>query len=137
MLYYNYNLKSNARKLRRNQTDAERLLWYYIRRKQIHNVQFYRQKPLGKYIADFFAPTAKLIIEVDGGQHFEKQQAQYDSVRNAYFFTLGFCILRFDNLQVLTSTQSVLEVIYDAIQKNPPYPPFAKGGPKSTIITYQ
>ncbi len=71
MLRYNTRIKSRARLLRANPTDAERRLWGRLRRKQILGVQVYRQKPIGNYIADFYAPAARLVIEVDGSQHFE------------------------------------------------------------------
>lgn len=71
MEHYNPKLKDNSRTLRTNMTDAEQVLWYRIRRKQIQNVQFYRQKPLLSFIVDFYCPAAKLIVELDGGQHFE------------------------------------------------------------------
>jgi very-short-patch-repair endonuclease len=69
MLPYSANLKSHARELRKRQTDSESLLWSHLRGKQLLGVQFYRQKPIGQYIVDFFAPSIKLIIEVDGSQH--------------------------------------------------------------------
>ena len=68
MLNYNANLKDKARQLRKNLTDSERALWSRLRNKQILNIQFYRQKPIGEYIVDFFAPRAKLVVEVDGSQ---------------------------------------------------------------------
>lgn len=71
MLKYNTSLKQPARKLRTDMTDAERLLWSRLRGKQILGVQFYRQKPLGPYLVDFHAPAAKLVVEVDGSQHFD------------------------------------------------------------------
>jgi very-short-patch-repair endonuclease len=107
------------------------LLWYRIRRKQLCDVQFYRQKPIANYIVDFYAPTIKLVIEVDGGQHFENKHLEYDSKRDNHLLTLGLNVLRFDNLQVLTSIDNVLEAIYHEIQaakKIPPNPPFSKGG---------
>ncbi len=70
MLNYRPHLKPFARTLRTNMTDAEQKLWYHLRRKQIQGVQFYRQRPIDKYIVDFCAPSVKLIIEVDGSQHF-------------------------------------------------------------------
>ena len=69
MLRYNQTNKTNARQLRTHMTDSERALWARLRRKQILGVQFYRQKPVGNYIVDFYAPAAKLVIEVDGSQH--------------------------------------------------------------------
>ena len=70
MLPYNRRLKTKARSLRTNPTDAELHLWYRLRRKQILGVQFYRQNPIGNYIADFYAPAVNLVVELDGAQHF-------------------------------------------------------------------
>jgi very-short-patch-repair endonuclease len=71
MLPYDPRLKGKARSLRAKLTDAEQRLWARLRRKQILGVQFYRQKPIGNYIADFFAPAVRLVVEVDGSQHFD------------------------------------------------------------------
>ena len=71
MVPYNRRLKIKARSLRTKPTDAELHLWQRLRRKQILGVQFYRQKPIANYIADFYAPAAKLVVEVDGAQHLE------------------------------------------------------------------
>ena len=72
MLQYNPNLKQIARRLRRETTESERMLWSHLRRRQLLDVQFYRQKPIGNYIVDFYAPKARLVIEVDGSQHLEE-----------------------------------------------------------------
>ena len=112
MLYYNNKLKQYATNLRNNQTDAEKLLWLYVRGKPINNIQFYRQKILGNYIVDFYALKVKLIIELDGGQHFDVEYLNRDKIRDRYLATLGFKVLRFDNYQVLTSIDIVLEMIY-------------------------
>lgn len=72
MLPYSKNLKEPSRTLRKEMTDAEQALWSRLRGKQILGVQFYRQKPIGPYIVDFYAPAAKLIIEVDGGSILKK-----------------------------------------------------------------
>ncbi|OGO94582.1 MAG: hypothetical protein A3F10_04120 [Coxiella sp. RIFCSPHIGHO2_12_FULL_42_15] len=111
MLYYNLKLKKRARVLRCHQTDAERLLWSRLRRKQMASIQFYRQKPIGEYIVDFYAPSKKLVIEVDGGQHFEKKHLQYDKKRTHFLMELGLKVLRFDNIQVLQSIEEVMEVV--------------------------
>jgi very-short-patch-repair endonuclease len=116
MICYNQKNKFNARNLRSNQTDAESLLWLYLRRKQINNIQFYRQRPIGNYIVDFYAPSSRIVIEVDGGQHFEEEQMQRDRDRDSYLQKLGLKVLRFDNLQVIKSIDSVLEMIYGEIQ---------------------
>ncbi|KAA0895107.1 endonuclease domain-containing protein [Oryzomonas rubra] len=132
MLPYGQNLNKPARALRSNMTDAEQLLWSHVRRKQILGIQFYRQKPIGPFIVDFYAPATGLVIEVDGSQHYEKQHRRRDEERDAALATLGLTVLRFDNLQVLTELNAVMEHIYSAVQErieaNPPCPPFVKGG---------
>jgi very-short-patch-repair endonuclease len=73
MLPFDRKLKPLARNLRANMTDAAQLIWSKLRKKQIGNAQFYRQKNIGHYIVDFYCPKGKLIIEVDGGQHYETE----------------------------------------------------------------
>ena len=92
-------------------TAAETFLWSKIRMKQIKGHWFYRQKPVGEYIADFYCPRAKLVVEVDGGQHFSNEIAEYDEVRNEYMADLGLRVLRFTNTEVLTNIKGVIEVI--------------------------
>ena len=118
MLPYNRRLKTKARFLRTNPTDAELHLWYRLRRKQILGVQFYRQKPIGNYIADFYAPAVKLVVELDGAQHLELGQAKYDTQRTRYIEQQGLKVLRFDNRQALLQTESVLEAIFQAVKKS-------------------
>ena len=115
MLYYQSKNKTNARYLRSNQTDAEQLLWSRIRRKQIKNIQFYRQKSIENFIVDFYAPAAKLVIEVDGRQHFEEIHLARDGQRDDVLQKLHLKILRFDNSQVLQSIDDVLDVIFNEI----------------------
>ncbi|OGQ65378.1 MAG: hypothetical protein A3F89_07175, partial [Deltaproteobacteria bacterium RIFCSPLOWO2_12_FULL_50_11] len=78
MLLYRRDLKQRARHLRNHMTESERLLWSRLRKKQILGVQFYRQKPMGDYIVDFYAPKVKLVIEVDGSQHLEEDHIERD-----------------------------------------------------------
>ena len=118
MLPYNRRLRTKARSLRTNPTDAELHLWYRLRRKQIFDVQFYRQKPIGNYIADFYAPAAKLVLELDGAQHLEIRQAKYDAQRTIDLEKQGLKVLRFDDRQVLLQTESVLETIFQAMKKS-------------------
>lgn len=111
MKRYNPKLKDNSRALRTNMTDAEQALWHRVRRKQIRGVQFYRQKPLLSFIVDFYCPAAKLVIELDGSQHFETEHQAKDQGRDAALAGLGLYVLRFDNRQVLLETDAVLNVI--------------------------
>ena len=115
MLDYNKKLKTNARQLRSNSTNAEILLWSRLRRKQLLNVQFYRQKPIGNYIADFYAPLVKLVIEVDGGQHYEEKHLRKDQERDFFMEQQGLRTLRFNNLQVLQSINDVIDVIFNGL----------------------
>lgn len=118
MLKYNPRLKNSARSLRTNLTDAEQRLWSRLRRKQILGKQFYRQKPIGNYIVDFYAPAVRLIVEVDGSHHFHLAQMRYDKQRSEYFECLGLRVLRFDDSQVLTQTESVVEQIFRVVSGN-------------------
>ena len=115
MLYYQASLKNKARQLRRNLTDSEGALWSRMRGKQLFGVQFYRQKPIGNYIVDFFAPKAKLVIEVDGSEHKQEGNLQKDQFRDEYLSNLGLKVLRFNSSEVLKETDAVVEVIYQAI----------------------
>ena len=116
MFTYNRRLKAKARSLRTHPTDAELHLWSRLRRKQIRGVQFYRQKPIGNYIADFYAPAAKLVIELDGAQHLERGQANYDAQRTTDLEQQGLKVIRFDDRQVLLETESVLEAIFHVVE---------------------
>jgi very-short-patch-repair endonuclease len=115
MLKYNANLKSKARQIRQNLTDSERALWQRLRGKQLTGIQFYRQKPIGKYIVDFYAPKAKLVIELDGSQHLEAHHIEKDRERDEYFDRLGLMVLRFNSRQILKETDAIMEFIYRKI----------------------
>jgi very-short-patch-repair endonuclease len=112
---YNNKLKPLARALRSNMTDAEQCLWQRIRNRQISGVQFYRQKALLSFIVDFYCPKMKLVVELDGGQHFESEYQAKDQKRDIELGHAGLKILRFDNRQVLAETEAVLKVIYDEV----------------------
>ena len=134
MLPYNKNLKQTSRQLRENMTDAERRLWAKIRRKQLKGYQFYRQKPIGDYIVDFFCPKVKLVIEVDGSQHFSDEMREYDRIRDAYLHSLGLRVLRFTNTDVLRRIEAVVESINENMGDGIPLgegiplnPPLQKG----------
>ena len=107
----NKNLKQTARELRTHMTDAERKLWKYVRRKQIHGLQFYRQKVIGNVIVDFYCHQANLVIEVDGGQHYTEKGMIDDQNRDAYLESIGLIVLRFSNLDVLQNIEGVIEKI--------------------------
>ncbi|MEN8261942.1 MAG: endonuclease domain-containing protein [Nitrospirota bacterium] len=104
----NDNLTTLSRNLRKQQTDAERLLWNKLRAKQINNVKFRRQQPIGKYIVDFVSFEKKIIIEVDGGQHMDNSK---DRGRDEWLEKEGFKVLRFWNNEILLNMEGALEVI--------------------------
>ncbi len=113
MLPYNQKLKFLARELRKNMTDAKRRLWSKIRRKQLKEFQFYRQKNIGNYIVDFYCPAAKLIVEIDGGQHYSEERIVKDEIRDAFLGGLGFKVLRFSNSDVFVNIEGVVKEIYN------------------------
>ncbi len=115
MLKYSLRLKRQAQVLRNNMTEAEQKLWWYLRSKQIQGVQFYRQKCLSRYIVDFYAPRAKLVIAIDGSQNFEKSHEVKDQLRDAFLATLGLTVLRFHNGQIFEEIDSVLEAIFQHV----------------------
>ena len=132
MLRYDPALKERARYLRTQMTGSEQELWSMLRLKQVLGVQFYRQKPIGDYIVDFYAPRVRLVVEVDGSQHLTPNHVQRDAQRDAYLAGLGLKVLRFSNSQVLKELDAVVEVIFHTVLEcgggNPPNPPFEKGG---------
>ena len=112
MLPYNNKLKPFSRSLRRDMTDAEKLLWSKIRRKQLKGYQFYRQKIIGNYIADFYCPKLKLDIEVDGTQHYSDEGRENDRIRENYMTGEGITVIRFSDRDVLKNLEAVLEEIW-------------------------
>jgi very-short-patch-repair endonuclease len=110
MLPYDRRLRDRSQQLRNEMTAAEEFLWSGLQGKQL-GCWFYRQKPVGEYIADFYCPKAKLVVEVDGGQHLSHDTTEYDKVRNEYISGMGLVVLRFTNQQVLTNKKEVLSKI--------------------------
>jgi very-short-patch-repair endonuclease len=114
---YYHSLKARARILRKTMTDSEKLLWQRLRAKQILGIQCYRQKPIGHYIVDFYAPKIGLVIELDGGQHFEESNMIYDKRRSHFLKLIGISVLRYHNLQVMQNIDSVMQDIYLRIKE--------------------
>jgi very-short-patch-repair endonuclease len=108
-----------ARRLRRNQTDAERVLWFRLRDRRLNGLKFKRQVPVDKYIVDFLCTEARLIIELDGGQHATRDETN----RTAVLEAMGYVVLRFWTNDVLSNTDGVLEEILNAIDRHPQEPP--------------
>jgi very-short-patch-repair endonuclease len=113
-------LRSNARALRKNSTDAERILWSELRDHRLNGASFRRQVPIANYIVDFMCHAARLVIELDGGQHFSDGQEAADAKRSTMIEAKGFRVLRFSNHDVMTNRAGVLEVIAAAIAERAP-----------------
>ncbi|MEA3428382.1 MAG: DUF559 domain-containing protein [Thermodesulfobacteriota bacterium] len=109
-------MNSLAKKLRKNMTDAERLLWRRLRNRELGGYKFRRQRPVGPYIVDFICLEKRIVIEVDGGQH--AGQAELDAKRSGYLKEKGYRVLRFWNNEVLKETESVLTVILSSLDGN-------------------
>ena len=121
-----------ARELRRNPTDAERLLWQKLRYWQVDGCKFRRQQPLDYYIVDFVCLQKRLIIELDGGQHMN--EAGYDKVRDSWLRDQGFGVLRFWNNDVLKNVDEVTEMIIKHLRSTPYLSPSPQGGRRKTPI---
>lgn len=120
-----------AKELRKNMTDAENTLWYYLRKKQLNGVKFRKQSPIGNYIVDFVSFEKKLVIELDGSQHLKQENLQYDKLRDEFINNAGFDILRFYNTDIFTNIEGVLDVIFNKVAPHPDPPP--QGGREPDI----
>lgn len=105
----NKNLKSYSTELRKNATPEENKLWYEFLR--TYPVRFNRQRIVGNYILDFYCPKAKLAVEIDGSQHFEKKSEKYDEHRTDFLQNYGLLVLRFANNEINESFYEVCTVI--------------------------
>ena len=105
------NLTHLARKLRKNSTDAERVLWKYLRGKKFYNLKFRRQEQIGDYIVDFVCYERKIIIELDGGHHNQIDTKNNDKIRQDWLVTQGFTVIRFWNSEVINNIKAVLQII--------------------------
>jgi adenine-specific DNA-methyltransferase len=113
-------LQSSAKRLRRDQTDAELKFWMRLRSRQIKGLKFRRQHSIGPYIVDFCCLEKKIVVEIDGGQHAE--QTEEDQRRTNYLSKCGFRVLRYWNHDVLKFTDVVLEDILNSINRPYPHP---------------
>jgi len=101
-------LKERRRELRRSQTDAEKAFWARVRNKQFLGMKFFRQYGVGPYILDFYCPAIKLAVELDGGQHNQDENREYDAARSAYLKANGIEVIRYWNNEVLCEIDGVL-----------------------------
>ena len=110
-----------ARHLRRNQTDAERTLWFRLRDRRLRGWKFRRQFPIDRFTVDFFCADAHLIIGLDGGQYAIRSVT--DAQRTKILEAMGYLVLRYWNNDVMQNTDGVLEDIYAALERHRPEPP--------------
>ena len=110
-----------AKRLRCTQTDAERLLWFRMRDRRLDGLKFKRQMPIYSYVVDFCCSEARLIIELDGGQHNVRKEA--DAVRTKKLEELGYLVLRFWNNDVFDNIDGVLETMVSTAKQHSPEPP--------------
>lgn len=96
------------RELRQNQTETEKIMWEKLRDRRFLNFKFRRQYGIGNYIADFYCSSLKLVIELDGGQHFTEEGLEYDKVREEFMKSLGIKTLRFSNNEIYNNIDGVL-----------------------------
>lgn len=117
-IIYNHPLFKDRRKeLRKNSTKTEKILWDELRNKKINNLKFYRQYSVGPYILDFYSPSLRLALEIDGGYHDEINQKQYDRERDEYLNQNDIRVLRFMNHQIENNLNAVLLKITEFIKE--------------------
>ena len=113
---HNKAIVSTARMLRKNMTKEEKHLWYDCLR--TYPVRFLRQKVLGKYIVDFYCAEAKLVIELDGSQHYEEKGIEYDAERTAYLEKYGLRVIRIENIEINKNFDGICEYIDRLVQQS-------------------
>ncbi|MCX5781400.1 MAG: endonuclease domain-containing protein [Elusimicrobia bacterium] len=106
--------------LRKNQTDAEKKIWSRLRNKQLFGYKFYRQYGIRNYIVDFYCPKFKLVVEIDGGQHYDEKGSLSDKKRDEYFGLMKIKVLRFNNMDILKNIDEVMTEMSNTI--TPPVP---------------
>ena len=116
-LEYNRYLKTFSQELRNDLTYAEVLLWLELRHRKFYGYRFNRQKPIGKYIADFYCSKLRLVIEIDGYTHFEKEQIYIDKTKDEYYHSVGLSVIRLYDGNVRKNVLYALEEIEKYIKE--------------------
>ncbi|CAN5659677.1 hypothetical protein BH10BAC5_BH10BAC5_25100 [soil metagenome] len=110
--YFNlFKFKKLRKNLRNLPTQPEQTLWLYLKNNSLSNLKFRRQQGIGNYIVDFYCPSKKLVIELDGDSHTEKEAIEYDKIRTEFFCSKGIKVIRFANEEVTKNIKRVLEEI--------------------------
>ena len=110
-----------CREFRRNPTVTEAFIWSCLRNRQLHGYKFRRQRPIGRYIVDFYCAELRLVIEVDGAVHQEKDQMEYDTIRQEEIEIRGYKVIRISTSEIRRNPSNALSKIIDAIE-NPEFP---------------
>lgn len=112
--------KSQRKFLRNNMTNAEVKLWSELKNRQVLGIKFRRQHGIGSYIVDFYSPSLKLVIEVDGDSHFQRVGLKHDRKRDQYLSGLGLTVMRFTNTDISENTDEVMTAIHRLVNKLQP-----------------
>jgi very-short-patch-repair endonuclease len=111
ILFNKHETLIKRKRLRKNQTKTEKILWKHLRRRGFSGLKFYRQYGIGPFITDFYCPKYKIAIEIDGCQHYTKRGLLYDANREKYMLRFGIKTIRFTNRDVLSKLECVLNAI--------------------------
>ena len=121
------NLKGRRRNLRNFPTRAEAHLWKYLRNKQLQGRKFRRQHSVGRYILDFYCPSERLAVELDGVHHSDPIIQNYDNIRTAFLVRQGIRVLRFSKQKVIEKTEDIIRSIIEQFSLPPPAPSWEEG----------
>lgn len=121
-------LRDNRKKLRNSLTPAEAKLWTLLKNSQLENKKFRRQHSAGPYVLDFYCPSEKLCIELDGEGHYNEASFEYDSARTEYLNSLNIKVIRFENKDVFENMEGVLEEVKRNFRPTTPDPSLSKEG---------
>lgn len=116
-IYNSSDTKEKRRELRKNQTETENRIWQIVRGKRLNGYKFFRQYGIDHYIADFYCPELKLVIEIDGSQHYTEEGTEYDKIREEFMASLGIKTVRFSNYEVMSNIEGVINILSNYIEK--------------------
>ncbi len=125
--FYSKEALNYSKELRQNQTPAEQILWYYLRKKQLAGLKFRRQEAFGNYILDFVCYEKRLVIELDGGGHLDNEQKKHDRLRDKFIEDNGYKVLRIFNNDIFSNIEGVIEKILQCADLTPPPSPLPQG----------
>ena len=114
-IFNRFRQRENRKQLRKTPVEAEAILWSRLKNKQQHGIRYRRQYSVGRYVVDFYCPSAKLVIELDGSSHDDQEIRQYDHLRDQFLKSLGLRILRFKNNEIRRNLSDVLRTIQDEV----------------------